>query len=82
MLTIPVGIVPAHSSLRCEFVCMPTHDSPDTALFRLVVVNEKRPGGGVAGDGEGVSGDGRSVPSDSGVGKNSLLTLRAEVHHV
>ena len=82
MLTIPVGIVPAHSSLRCEFVCMPTHDSPDTALFRLVVVNEKRPGGGVAGDGEGVSGDGRSVPSESGVGKNSLLTLKAEVHHV
>ena len=33
------GVVPAYSSLQCEFVCQPSHDSPDSALFRLVVDN-------------------------------------------
>jgi hypothetical protein len=59
----PTGVVPAHSSLRCEFVCLPSHDSADSALFRLVVVGEE---GGV------VSTEG---PSSA----DNFLTLKAEL---
>ena len=63
-------MLPAHSSLRCEFVCLPTHDSPDSALFRLVVV------GGAEGEVPGDSGGGGVVHTQE---DSNLLTLRAEV---
>ena len=70
-LQIIAGIVPAHSSLRCEFVCMPSHDSPESALFRLMVVDDKVPGGGGGGGGGGrgrVPGGGGEGVSGSGGG--------------
>ena len=58
-------MVPAYSSLRCEFVCQPSHDSADAALFRLVVVG-----------GEGVGEGG--VPAGD-VQNDNFLMLKAEV---
>ena len=61
------GVVPAHSSLLCEFVCLPTYESPDSALFRLVVL------------GPGAEGGVASSDTPGRVGTDSLLTLKAEV---
>ena len=60
-------MVPAYSSLRCEFVCLPTHDSADSALFRLVVVGE---------EGERWGGD----VYTSDIHNDNFLTLNAEVY--
>ena len=71
------GVVPAHSSLQCEFMCMPSHDSHESALFRLVVVDE----GGASGDEGGARGDG-GVQGERNAQKeedNNFLTLKAEV---
>ena len=78
---LTLGVVPARSSLRCEFVCLPTHDSPNTALFRLVVVGEEGEGSGGDGvPGEGVTSGGVASGTGRGVQKDTFLTLRAEVH--
>ena len=61
------GVVPAHSSLLCEFVCLPTYESPDSALFRLMVLG--------TGAERGVA----SSDTPGRVGTDNLLTLKAEV---
>ena len=61
------GVVPAHSSLLCEFVCLPTYESPDSALFRLVIL------------GPGAEGGVASSDTPGRVGTDILLTLKAEV---
>ena len=72
LLYIHTGVVPAYSSLRCEFVCLPTHDSADSALFRLVVVNE---------EGEGGS-DGDMTTTSGDTHNDNFLTLNTEVQYV
>ena len=60
-------VVPARSSLHCEFVCLPTYESPDSALFRLVIL------------GPGAEGGVASSDTPGRVGTDNLLTLKAEV---
>ena len=67
------GVVPAHSSLQCEFVCLPTHESADSALFRLVVLGEGGGAGGVA------SSEGGSTVVVGTAEESNFLTLKAEV---
>ena len=72
-VTLPamyVGVVPAHSSLHCEFVCLPTYESADSALFRLVVLGPGTEEGDVAHS---------ETTANSQGGADCLLTLKTEV---